>query len=185
MRILKSLACSLLIISLALPLPLAGQEEDTDKPAPAAQATEDQAEGQVPDKAELYRRFAETMSGAKLVGKFTVLGQQQQEQELPKEEYEIRSATKLPAGDVWLITARIKYGDHDVTLPMPLQVKWAGDTPVITLTDLTIPGLGTFSARVVLHEGKYAGTWRHGEVGGHLFGTIEKEEKKPEQPAAP
>jgi hypothetical protein len=34
--------------------------------------------------------------------------------------------------------------------------------------------LGTFDARVVIHDQKYAGTWKHGEVGGHLFGTIEK-----------
>ena len=45
---------------------------------------------------------------------------------------------------------------------------------MITLTDFTVPGLGTFSARVVIYRNKYAGTWSHGEVGGHLFGTIEK-----------
>jgi hypothetical protein len=55
-----------------------------------------------------------------------------------------------------------------------LDVKWAANTPVITLDELTIPVLGTFSARVVLHDNKYAGTWRHDAVGGHLFGVIEK-----------
>lgn len=57
---------------------------------------------------------------------------------------------------------------------MPLEIKWAGDTPVITLTDLAIPGLGTFTARVVIYDNKYAGTWQHGQVGGSLFGRIEK-----------
>ena len=55
---------------------------------------------------------------------------------------------------------------------MPLQVQWAGTTPVITLTNVLIPGLGTFSSRVVIYKNKYAGTWTHGDVGGHLFGTI-------------
>jgi hypothetical protein len=61
-----------------------------------------------------------------------------------------------------------------VTLPIPLEIKWAGDTPVITLTKLAIPGLGTFTSRVVIYEGRYAGTWQHDRVGGHLFGKIEK-----------
>jgi hypothetical protein len=57
---------------------------------------------------------------------------------------------------------------------MPINVLWAGNTPVMTLDKITIPGLGTFSARVVFHENKYAGTWVHDNVGGHLFGRIEK-----------
>ena len=90
-----------------------------------------------------------------------------------KEEYTIRSITKLQ-GDYWLLNARIKYGGKDLTLPVPLKIQWAGDTPVITLTKAKIPGLGTFSCRVVIYNSKYAGTWAHGEVGGHLFGTLEK-----------
>jgi hypothetical protein len=80
----------------------------------------------------------------------------------------------MPKGDYWLFNTRIKYGKNDVQVPLPLEVKWAGTTPMITLTDFTVPGLGTFSARVVIYRNKYAGTWSHGEVGGHLFGTIEK-----------
>jgi hypothetical protein len=54
-----------------------------------------------------------------------------------------------------------------------VEVKWAGKTPVITLDNITIPGLGTFSSRVVIDQGKYAGTWKHDDVGGHLFGKLE------------
>jgi hypothetical protein len=108
----------------------------------------------------------------KLVGRFTVTGK---ENGNPRpEEYTISRAVKLPEGDAWLIQARIRYGDKDVSVPVPVEIKWAGDTPVITLTNLTLPGLGTFTSRVVIYEGRYAGTWQHGEVGGHLFGTIEK-----------
>ena len=45
---------------------------------------------------------------------------------------------------------------------------------MITLTDAKIPFMGSFSSRVVVYNGKYSGTWSHGEVGGHLFGTIER-----------
>lgn len=122
-------------------------------------------------QAERFEKFEETLGGAKLVGQFTILGKGTED--LPKEEYVIKSVRKMPKGDYWLFQARIKYGDKDVTLPLPLEVKWAGDTPVITLSDLSIPGLGTFSSRVVIYNNKYAGTWTHGKVGGHLFGVIE------------
>ncbi|MBI2481575.1 MAG: hypothetical protein HYV60_23910, partial [Planctomycetia bacterium] len=117
-----------------------------------------------PDNREaLYKQFGDTLSGVKLVGRFTILGKD--DGPLPKEEYTINSVTKLPDGDYWLFNARIKYGANDVTVPLPLEVKWAGDTPIITLTDFTIPGMGTFSARVVIYNKKYAGTWTHGKAG--------------------
>ena len=136
------------------------------------------APAKVPPQAELFKKFEQTLSGAVLAGQFTILGKDRGQ--MPPEEYTIRRVSKLADGDYWLFQARIKYGDKDVTIPLPLEVKWAGDTPVITLTDLTIPGLGTFSARVVIDSGKYAGTWTHGEVGGHMFGVIKRsDEAKP------
>ncbi len=48
---------------------------------------------------------------------------------------------------------------------------------MVSLTDLTIPGLGTFTARVLFYEDRYAGTWQHGKVGGHMFGKIQPAEK--------
>jgi hypothetical protein len=140
------------------------------------------ARAQEPAKAasptpEMIKKLTDDLTNVKLIGTFTVSGRENQ---APKaEEYTISSALKLPDGDVWLIKSRIKYGDKDVTVPIPLEIKWAGDTPVITLTNLEIPGLGTFSSRVVIYEGRYAGTWQHGQVGGHLFGKLEKVDAKP------
>jgi hypothetical protein len=132
-----------------------------------------------PSQDELNKKLAADLTNVKLVGSFTVSGK---ESEAPKaEEYTITSALKLPEADLWLLKARIKYGKTDQTFPIPLEIKWAGDTPVITLTDLEIPGLGTFTSRVVIYEGRYAGTWQHGSVGGSMFGRIEKLPK--EQPA--
>jgi hypothetical protein len=125
-----------------------------------------------PSRDELIKKLEADLSGAKLIGRFTVTGREDQS---PKpEEYTITSAVKLPEGDMWLLQSRVKYGNKDVTLPIPLEIKWAGDTPVITLTDLAIPGLGTFTSRVVIYGDRYAGTWQHGKVGGHLYGRIEK-----------
>ena len=121
---------------------------------------------------ELIKKLEDDLTNVKLIGRFTVTGREDRE---PKgEEYTITSAMKLPDGDLWVIKARIKYGDKDFTAPIPLEIKWAGDTPVITLTNLGIPRLGTFTSRVVIYHNRYAGTWQHGKVGGNLFGRIEK-----------
>lgn len=127
-----------------------------------------------PSKADLHKRFEAAMKNVRLTGHFTVTGKDR----APAEEtYEIQNVQKLGDGDLWVFTARVKYGGKDVTLPMPIPVKWVGEVPVITMQNLKLPGLGTFSAHVVLDGDKYAGTWAHGKVGGHMYGTIEKMKK--------
>ncbi len=118
-----------------------------------------------------YANFQKLLTGSKMIGQFTVDGRPLDK--LSAEEYEISKVEKTSDGDVWIIHARIKYGGKDVTVPVPLEVKWAGSTPVLTMDNLTLPGLGTFSARVVLHRDRYAGTWQHDDKGGHMFGKIE------------
>ncbi len=142
----------------------------------AQQAEEKEADATA--QAKLEQKLEQQMSGATLVGHFSVDGKQNGKP--PREErYEIASMKKMQ-GDQWLITARIKYGENDVNVPMPLNVFWAGDTPVISLTNMTIPGLGTFTSRVMFFEGRYAGTWQHGKVGGNLWGRIEYADQKSE-----
>ena len=118
----------------------------------------------------LIARLEKFLSGTKWRGSYTVDGKEK----LISEHYEILSAKKSEFGDQWNLVARIKYGGHDTTLPLPpIEIKFAGKTPVITIDQVSIPGLGTFDARVVIRQCKYAGTWKHGKVGGFLFGTIE------------
>lgn len=129
-------------------------------------------------EAERNQRLAKYLSGTRWTGRFTFGGQG--DKEPAEEKYEIIEAKKGETGDDWNLTARIQYGGKDVTLPLPtLQIKWAGETPVITVDKMVIPGMGTFDARVLIRKGQYAGTWAHGEVGGHMFGTIERMEAAP------
>ena len=45
---------------------------------------------------------------------------------------------------------------------------------MIQVTDLKIPLVGEgFTARVLFYGDRYAGTWQHGKIGGHMWGTIE------------
>lgn len=117
-----------------------------------------------------YEKFEKLLTGSKFKGSFTV--DDKPLNDLHEEEYDIEKVEKLPEPDLWSIKARIKYGSKDFTVPVPLYVRWAGETPVMTMDKITLPGFGTFSARVVLHVDKYAGTWQHDDKGGHLFGRI-------------
>lgn len=122
-----------------------------------------------PGREALEKQFEQALSGATLAGFFT------QNDSAPKpDRYTISSAKKLPLGDRWLLTARIQYGDKDVTVPVIVPVKFADDTPVITVTDLPIPGMGTYWARVMIYRDRYAGTWGGGGHEGHLWGKIER-----------
>ena len=131
------------------------------------------------------QQFAELLTGAALVGNFTVDGQAA-DRPLKPERYEISRARKVE-GDTWEITARIKYGEVNVEVPIQLDVLWAGDTPVMSLTDLRIPLMeGSFTSRVLFYGDRYVGTWQHGKVGGHMFGHVERagEDKPPAENGA-
>lgn len=170
---LPAFAVPIVLAMLALLVALvsgAGAPPEEQQPAPPAAEMND-----------AERAFSELLTGTTLTGRFTVDG----DAAPPKEErYEIVAATKAGEHD-WVIVARIVYGKNDVRVPIPVKVHWAGDTPVLSLTDLTIPGLGTFTSRVMFYGDRYAGTWQHGEKGGHIFGTIGKAEADEAAPSEP
>ena len=110
------------------------------------------------------------MQGATLAGRFS----SNKSDRIAEDKYTISSVTKV-AGDLWTLNTRIQYGEHDVTVPVPVRVLWAGDTPVLSLTDVGIPGLGTFTARILIYGDQYAGTWASTKGnGGQMFGKVER-----------
>src|SRR5947209_13374289 len=122
----------------------------------------------------LEQKFQQMMSGVTLIGHSASLNGEI----IPgQEKYVIEKVSKL-AGETWLFHVRIQYGSHNLPAPLPVTIKWAGDTPVITITDLTIPGLGTYTARVLLYRDQYAGTWSAKTAGGQLFGKIVRQAQR-------
>ena len=119
-------------------------------------------------QADLEQKFQQMMSGVTLIGHSASL---KDESTAGEEKYIIEKVSKL-GGETWLFNTRIQYGSHDVPVPLPVTIKWAGDTPVITITNVTIPGLGTYTARVLLYQDQYAGTWSSKDHGGQVFGKI-------------
>lgn len=115
------------------------------------------------------RAFVDRMRGVTLDGVFTVDGQ---DREPKPDRYEIATVEKVGDG-LWRFNVRMVHDATDVTLPVVVPMQWLGDTPMVTLTDYSIPTLGTFTARVFFYETRYAGTWQHGrQIGGHLYGRI-------------
>ncbi|MGH9147118.1 MAG: hypothetical protein ACRD1Q_10445 [Vicinamibacterales bacterium] len=121
---------------------------------------------------ELERRFTEQMRGVALVGQFTIAGREDRTPD--PDRYDISSVEKV-GDDRWRFNTRVRYGNVDISLPITVPMRWVGDTPMIMMTDYTIPSMGTFSVRVFFYGDRYSGTWQHGKVGGHMFGRIEKQ----------
>jgi hypothetical protein len=59
-------------------------------------------------------------------------------------------------------------------IPVVVPMRWTADTPMIMMTDTSLPGLGTFTVRLFFYGDRYAGTWQHGAAGGQTSGRIRK-----------
>lgn len=187
MRHVWSLMTVCLIVS-ALGSPLTAQDEKKPEAAPEKKEA---APAKI-DRAKFEALFAEKLTGATLVGSFTI--SDAPANQLPKpDRYMLRSVSKVK-DDYYLFV----YNHQGIPIPLTLKVLWAGDTPVLVLDDLTIAGMGTFSARLMFHlqADMYAGTWQHGKKGGLMYGRIipapkkqvpaptKKKEREPEAEAA-
>ena len=176
----------LIALALFLAAPVSAQKPSRDLPSSTAarQRGSSANEETSPRQAELEGAFVKMLSGATLEGSFTSTGRGSDPTKLRSEKYTIGEVKKLAPG-VWLISARIQYGEQDVTLPVTVPIRWAGDTPVIVVDNQALPGFGTVSARVMFFADHYAGYWKHGDHGGHLFGIISRDGEEAANQIAP
>jgi hypothetical protein len=115
------------------------------------------------------RQFAERMRDVALIGSFTVAGR---EDRPPRSDrYEISNVEKV-GNDLWRFNAKMQCCGVNGAIPVVVPMRWNGDTPMIMMTDTSLPGLGTFTVRLFFYGDRYAGTWQHGAVGGHMSGRI-------------
>jgi hypothetical protein len=135
-------------------------------PAPPSSGIENAS-----DKEALEAKLKATLTNATFTGRWASIRDAQLGPE-QEDKYTIIAATKV-GGDTWLIHTRIQYGERDFVAPLPVQVKWAADTPVIVVDNLGMPGGSRkYSARVLIHDDTYAGTWSGGDHRGLLNGLI-------------
>jgi hypothetical protein len=124
-----------------------------------------------PLPSDLEERFKMLFTNATLSGRWArrkdgVLGE-----ERAGDNYTILSVVKRD-GENWTVNAKMKYRDKELILPVPVRMKFAGDTAVLIVEDLGIPGGGTYTARLLIFERTYSGTWKDQRGGGMLYGTI-------------
>jgi hypothetical protein len=120
---------------------------------------------------DLERQFTERMRDVSLVGSFTVAGRESRTAH--EDRYDIASVEKV-GDNLWRFNAGMKCCGVNGTIPIVVPMRWNGDTPMIMMTDTSLPRLGTFTVRVFFYGDRYAGTWQHGAVGGLMSGHIEK-----------
>jgi hypothetical protein len=81
-------------------------------------------------------------------------------------------------GDTWHIVSKIRHQGQDIEYPIPVTVKWAGDTAVMILDNVRTGSGNRYSARVMFHNDRYAGSWwATNEPGGLLSGVVTRGEK--------
>ena len=143
-------------------------------------AQEQDATSTAKDRAALEKDLAARLSNSRLSGSYTIEGQKGPPQ---NDEYRLGKVEK-GEGDRWKLTAQIAYGNKSLNVPLEIPILWAGDTPVISLDSFTIPGMGTYSAHLLITGDHYAGTWSSPRHGGSMWGRIEKASPQETQPAA-
>jgi len=120
---------------------------------------------------DLERQFTERMRDVSLVGSFTVAGREDRVSRADR--YDIASVEKV-GDNLWRFNAGMSCCGVDGTIPIVVPMRWNGDTPMIMMTDTSLPRLGTFTVRLFFYGDRYAGTWQHGAAGGHMSGRVEK-----------
>src|SRR5262249_35079535 len=129
------------------------------------------ARAPAPLPADPEERFKTLLTKASLSGRWAPLKDGELGEEKSGDKYGIVSVVKRD-GDNWIVNAKLKYREQELVLPIPVQVKFAGDAAILVVDKLAIPGGGTYSARLMFYERTYSGTWMGGRGGGMLYGTI-------------
>ena len=162
MRILRpNPAAQVLVVFLALQFVHSAAAQDVAPKEGAPAVTMNAAE----------KQFQEAMTNVTMTGFFTV----GDSPDTHEDKYTIEKVSKI-GDDLWSFDARIGYNNREFKATVNVPVKWAGETPVFMLANYLIKGHGVFSARILIHNGMYAGTWGAQDHGGKMFGKIVKNE---------
>lgn len=158
LRLLPLLAAALAIVQ-----PLAAQDAKSAAPKKST----------APKKsaAEMEAWFQQLFTGADLSGRWAPLKDGVLGEEKSGDKYHIVSAVK-DEGSNWTINARMKYRQQEFVIPIPATVQFSGDAAILRVENLTVPGGGTYSSRLLIHGQTYSGSWEGGRGGGMLYGVI-------------
>jgi len=145
-----------------------GQNQVTEPPKDSRKST---TATNKPLPSDPEERFIALFTNATLSGRWARLKDGVLGEERTGDKYTIVSVVKRD-GDSWTVNAKMKYGEKELILPVPVRMKFTGDTAVLMVEDLGMPGGGTYTARLLIFERTYSGTWKDQRGGGMLYGTI-------------
>ena len=132
-------------------------------------------------------QFSAMLKGATLKGTWAPVGPVGLGED-KDDAYHIVEAKKVKE-DQWVMVSRFNYKGRQLDIPVPVVIKFAGDTAVMILNDLPTGDGATWSARILFHDDVYAGSWWEStrKKGGILSGTISRkaEEKGTEKEKIP
>lgn len=128
---------------------------------------------------DVEAKFIAMLKNATLKGSWAPLQQGKLGAEKGNDVYRIARVEKT-AGDKWSLVSLVNAGGKQIEYPIPVTVKFAGDTAVLILDDVrTGSGAANWSARVMFHDDVYTGRWwatADRNHGGTISGTITRSE---------
>jgi hypothetical protein len=129
---------------------------------------------------EVETNFVAMLKNAALKGTWAPVQQAQLGTTRKDDGYRIARVEKKE-GDKWSLVYLINYQGKDIEYPMPVTVKFAGDTAVLILDNVRAGrDKANWSARVMFHENVYTGRWwetGNKEHGGTIEGVIIHDKK--------
>ncbi len=119
--------------------------------------------------------FVAMLKNATLKGTWAPVQQAQLGTARKDEGYRIARVEKKE-GDKWSLVYLVNYQGKEFEYPMPVTVKFAGDTSVLILDNVRAGrDKANWSARVMFHENVYVGRWwetGNKEHGGTIEGVV-------------
>lgn len=138
--------------------------------SPVAEKSKEASTNAAPALNEYEAKFKAMLDNATMAGRWCTVNDGQMSPD-KEDKYSIVSVEKIGTED-WIIKAHIQYGQRDFVAPIPVKIRWAGDTAVLGVDKLPAPGGGVYTARVLFYDNIYSGTWSGGNHGGLLHGII-------------
>ena len=131
--------------------------------------------GRAQGSSDIETNFVAMLKNATLKGTWAPVQQEQLGPSRKDDGYRVARVEKKD-GDKWSLVYLVTYQGKEIEYPMPVTVKFAGDTAVLILDNVRAGrGKANWSARVMFHENVYTGRWwetANKEHGGTIEGVI-------------
>jgi hypothetical protein len=119
--------------------------------------------------------FVAMLKNATLKGTWAPVQQAQLGTSRKDDGYRVARVEKKD-GDKWTLVYLVTYQSKEIEYPMPVTVKFAGDTSVLILDNVRAGrDKANWSARIMFHENVYTGRWwetGNKEHGGTIEGVV-------------